>query len=150
MTSARATLRMNKNAPSLLFSPGSASASPSASNSPNGVFESGGSDGYPYVKFVLGPPLVKIELTIGEARGKTSFLTFHANETADGAARRFCDANRLPNSTVPDVRAVLEDALRRNEIEIEHRDAVADDSFNDELSPLFREKTAPTLSDLAA
>ena len=150
VTSARATLRMNKNAPSLLFSPGSASASPSASNSPNGVFESGGSDGYPYVKFVLGPPLVKIELTIGEARGKTSFLTFHANETADGAARRFCDANRLPNSTVPDVRAVLEDALRRNEIEIEHRDAVADDSFNDELSPLFREKTAPTLSDLAA
>ena len=141
-TSARATLRMNKNAPSLLFSPGSASASPSASNSPNGVDASGESDGYPYVKFVLGPPLVKIELTIGEARGKTSFLTFHENETADGAARRFCDANRLPNSTVPDVRAVLEEALRRNEIEIRE--------FRDELSPLFREKRAPTLADLAA
>lgn len=149
-TSARATLRMNKNAPSLLFSPGSASASPSA-GSPNGVFGSDGSDGYPYTKFVLGPPLARIELTIGEARGKTSFLTFHANETADGAARRFCDANRLPNSTVPDVRAVLEDALRRNEIEIEAaNDALADDSFRDELSPLFREKTAPTLADLAA
>ena len=138
--SARATLRMNKNAPSLSFSPGSAgSPSPGAGCSP--------SDGYPYTKFVLGPPLARIELTIGEARGKTSFLTFHANETADGAARRFCDANRLPNSTVPDVRAVLEEALRHNEIEIDHE---ADDAFQDELSPLFREKRAPTLADLAA
>ena len=92
-------------------------------------------------------PLARIELTIGEARGKTSFLTFHANETADGAARRFCDANRLPNSTVPDVRAVLEEALRHNEIEIDHE---ADDAFQDELSPLFRENRAPTLADLAA
>ena len=60
----------------------------------------------------------------------------------EAAARRFCDANRLPNSTVPDVRAVLEEALRRNEIEIRE--------FQDELSPLFREKRAPTLADLAA
>ena len=46
--SARATLRMNKNAPSLSFSPGSAgSPSPGAGCSP--------SDGYPYTKFVLGP-----------------------------------------------------------------------------------------------
>ena len=138
--SARATLRMNKNAPSLSFSPGSAgSPSPGAGSNagPNSV-----ADGYPYTKFVLGPPLARIELTIGEARSKTSFLTFHANETADGAARRFCDANRLPNSTVPDVRAVLEEALKRNEIEIRE--------FRDELSPLFREKRAPTLADLAA
>ena len=131
---------MNKNAPSLSFSPGSAgSPSPGAGSNagPNSV-----ADGYPYTKFVLGPPLARIELTIGEARSKTSFLTFHANETADGAARRFCDANRLPNSTVPDVRAVLEEALRRNEIETRE--------FRDELSPLFREKRAPTLADLAA
>ena len=82
---------------------------------------------------------------------QTSFLTFHANETADGAARRFCDANRLPNSTVPDVRAVLEEALRHNEIVIDP-EAEADerDAFQDELSPLFREKRAPTLADLAA
>ena len=100
---------------------------------------------------MLGPPLARIELTIGEARGKTSFLTFHANETADGAARRFCDANRLPNSTVPDVRAVLEEALRHNEIVIDP-EAEADerDAFQDELSPLFREKRVPTLADLAA
>ena len=135
--SARATLRMNKNAPSLSFSPGSAGSPSPSPQSPNSV-----ADGYPYTKFVLGPPLARIELTIGEARSKTSFLTFHANETADGAARRFCDANRLPNSTVPDVRAVLEEALRRNEIEIRE--------FQDELSPLFREKRAPTLADLAA
>ena len=41
-----------------------------------------------------------------------------------------------------EVRAVLEEALRRNEIEIRE--------FQDELSPLFREKRAPTLADLAA
>ena len=140
-TSARATLRMNKNAPSLLSS--RSEGSRLSFGSPDGP--SSVSDGYPYTKFVLGPPLARIELTIGEARGKTSFLTFHENETADGAARRFCDANRLPNSTVPDVRAVLREALRRNEIEPE-----PDDAFGEELSPRLRERRAPTLADLAA
>ena len=125
---------MNKNAPSLSFSPGSA-----GSPSRRGLFSQRRVPAY--TKFVLGPPLARIELTIGGAGRLTTFMTFHAH-TADGAAFvPVVDANRLPNSTVPDVRAVLEEALL-NEIEIDHE---ADDAFQDELSPLFRVGRAPIM-----
>ena len=144
-TSARATPRVDGTAPTLSSSRGEA-GSPSF-GSPDTRGSASVSAGYPYADFALGQPLARIELTIGEAHGETSFLTFHENETADGAARRFCDANELPDSTVPDVRAVLEEALRRNEIVPNADDS---DSFRDELSPNFRERRALTLSDLAA
>ena len=144
-TSARATPRVDETAPTLSSSRGEA-GSPSF-GSPDTRGSASVSAGYPYADFALGQPLARIELTIGEAHGETSFLTFHENETADGAARRFCDANELPDSTVPDVRAVLEEALRRNEIVPNADDS---DSFRDELSPNFRERRALTLSDLAA
>lgn len=176
-----ATLKMNKNAPSLLFTK---KTFPGFPGSPWSITQDGGIstpgstdstpgslDGYPYTKFVLGEPLVTLELTIGEAKGKTSTLTFHENETTKNAARRFCETHRLPKSTVRDVVVVLEEALRVNAV-VHRANSVSpiansvsprsttslsprispgrDSSFRDELSPLWRDARQPTLADLAA
>jgi hypothetical protein len=148
---------MNKRSPSLAFTGPSKTVFPGFPRSPRSRSDAdaGLSSGNarPYTKFVLGPPVVQIELAIGETGGRrTEVLTFHEKETADGAARRFCDAHRLPNSAVEDVRVVLEETLRSNAVERARRSDAAgtDDSFQENLSVLFGDvKTHRTRADLA-
>ena len=105
--SASATLDLRKNAPSLTplpRSPRSGTATPSSPVSP---------DGLPYAKFVPGPVILAVELAIGETRdAKTRTLEFREGDRVPDAARRFCDAHRLPNSVAADVEVVLEESLR--------------------------------------
>ena len=105
--SASATLDMRKNAPSLTplpRSPRRGRATPSSPVSP---------DGLPYTKFEPGPVILAVELAIGETRdAKTRTLEYREGDGVPDAARRFCDAHRLPNSVAADVEVVLEESLR--------------------------------------
>ena len=105
--SASATLDLRKNAPSLTplpRSPRSGDATPASPVSP---------DGLPYTKFEPGPVILAVELAIGETRdAKTRTLEFREGDRVPDAARRFCDAHRLPNSVAADVEVVLEESLR--------------------------------------
>ena len=105
--SASATLDMRKNAPSLTplpRSPRRGRATPSSPVSP---------DGLPYTKFEPGPVILAMELAIGETRdAKTRTLEYREGDGVPDAARRFCDAHRLPNSVAADVEVVLEESLR--------------------------------------
>jgi hypothetical protein len=166
---ASATLAMHKNAPSLTFASrenpfpgfrGSPGSIPSGCGSPLSAHtQSPSLDGYPYTKFVLGEPVVRLELTIGQsANGKTKTLTFHEHETTKNAARRFCEEHRLPKSTIADVVTVLTGALRAHDIS--HRansvtpggsgsgGTCGDTSFSSKESPRYGQN--PTLADLAA
>lgn len=70
-------------------------------------------DGLPYTKFEPGPVILAVELAIGETRdAKTRTLEYREGDGVPDAARRFCDAHRLPNSVAADVEVVLEESLR--------------------------------------
>ena len=105
--SASATLDMRKNAPSLTPLPRSPRRGRATHSSPVSP------DGLPYTKFEPGPVILAVELAIGETRdAKTRTLEYREGDGVPDAARRFCDAHRLPNSVAADVEVVLEESLR--------------------------------------